>query len=64
VGFGVKEPQQVEDILNAGADGAIVGSALLEAMRRGGKDSQAVTRAVRDFLEPLVQATLGVKQEG
>lgn len=57
VGFGVKEPGQVTDILKAGADGAIVGSALLEAMRQGGKDSEAVKTAVRDFLQPLVQAT-------
>lgn len=59
VGFGVKEPQQVKDILKAGADGAIVGSALLEAMRKAGGDSKAVTAAVREFLSPLVEATKG-----
>jgi tryptophan synthase alpha chain len=57
VGFGVKEPNQVSDILRAGADGAIVGSALLEAVRQAGDDPEAVGRAVCDFLGPLVEAT-------
>jgi tryptophan synthase alpha chain len=64
VGFGVKEPQQVSDILRAGADGAIVGSALLEAVRRAGADPQAVNQAVRDFLGPLVEATSPATQGG
>lgn len=64
VGFGVKEPGQVTDILKAGADGAIVGSALLEAMRKAGQDSAKVTAAVREFLKPLVEATICAKQEG
>lgn len=57
VGFGVKQPQQVSDILKAGADGAVVGSALLEAIRKAGSDPQAVKNAVIEFLEPLVNAT-------
>jgi tryptophan synthase alpha chain len=57
VGFGVKEPDQVTDILRAGADGAIVGSALLEAMRKAGTEVNAVREAVVDFLKPLVEAT-------
>ena len=57
VGFGVKEPAQVTDILRAGADGAIVGSALLEAIRRAEGEPDAVREAVVEFLRPLVEAT-------
>lgn len=57
VGFGVKEPGQVRDILAAGADGAIVGSALLEAVRAAEQTPRGVRQAVKDFMEPLLRAT-------
>jgi len=57
VGFGVKSPEQVTDLLKSGADGAIVGSALLEAVRKAGTDPQEVEKTVTEFLTPLVRAT-------
>ena len=56
VGFGVRGPEQVMDILKAGADGAIVGSALLEKVRAAGTDGASIEKAVEEFLGPLVQA--------
>ena len=55
VGFGVRGPEQVEDLLAAGADGAIVGSALLEKVRGCEQEAMAVRAAVRDFLSPMVE---------
>jgi tryptophan synthase alpha chain len=57
VGFGVKAPRQVSDLVKAGADGAIVGSALLENIRLAEQNPDAVKRTVREFLKPLVEAT-------
>lgn len=59
VGFGVRGPEQVLDILKAGADGAIVGSALLEKVRAAGNDGPSIEKAVEEFLSPLVQACRG-----
>lgn len=56
VGFGVRGPEQVTDILSSGADGAIVGTALLERVRAVGSDPNAIQAAVRDFLKPMVEA--------
>ena len=57
VGFGVKSEDQVRDILESGADGAIVGSALLEAIRHGKQDPDSIRQTARDFLAPLIRAT-------
>ena len=57
VGFGVKEPSQVSDIVNSGADGAIVGSALLEKVRKSEQKPLAIRQTVTQFLSPLVLAT-------
>lgn len=58
VGFGVRGPEQVLDIIGSGADGAIVGSALLEKVRASEQSFEAVKTTVRDFLKPLVEATV------
>jgi len=61
VGFGIRGPEQVLDIVGRGADGVIVGSALLETVRRANQDPESVERAVCQFLTPLVQAAATVK---
>lgn len=58
VGFGVQNPQQVQEITAAGADGAIVGSALLDRVRHTPADR--ISLAVRDFLSPLVEVCRGL----
>ncbi len=35
-GFGISRPEQVRAVLDAGADGVVVGSAAIEAAERGG----------------------------
>jgi tryptophan synthase alpha chain len=49
VGFGVSRPAHVRAIVRAGADGVIVGSALVDALGPDGRDVAALTRLVRDL---------------
>ncbi|RLI80154.1 tryptophan synthase subunit alpha [Archaeoglobales archaeon] len=39
VGFGVSKPEHVRDLIEAGADGVVVGSALVEIIEKYGEDS-------------------------
>jgi tryptophan synthase alpha chain len=52
-GFGVSRPDQVGALLDAGADGVIVGSAAIDALERGGPDG----------LEHLVRGLAGALRE-
>lgn len=57
VGFGIRGAEQVAEFLGpGGADGVIVGTALLEALRRESDQGESIRRATQAFLEPLVQA--------
>ena len=49
VGFGVSKPAHVRAIAKAGADGAIVASALVDALGPDGRDLGALTRLVTDL---------------
>ncbi len=57
VGFGIRSSEQVPAMLEAGADGVIVGTALIEAIGKAHEAGQPIREAVRDFLAPLVEAT-------
>ena len=52
VGFGISGPKQVGQVIRAGADGAIIGSALLAAIIDGGTPLQT-----SDFVSQLKSAT-------
>lgn len=59
VGFGVRGPEQVAALVGqGGADGVIVGTALLEAIRAETDRGESVRRAVQGFLEPMVEAAV------
>jgi tryptophan synthase alpha chain len=49
VGFGVSRPAQVRAIAEAGADGVIVASALVDALGPDGRDVAAMSTLVRDL---------------
>jgi tryptophan synthase alpha chain len=51
VGFGVSLPAHVRAIAKAGADGAVVASALVDALGPEGRDLAALTRLVRSLRE-------------
>jgi len=48
VGFGISDPDQVRNVIQAGADGAIVGSAILDLIING-----SPSKEVRHFVETL-----------
>jgi tryptophan synthase alpha chain len=56
IGFGIRAPEQVTSILEQGADGVIVGTALIEVIGQAHQVGQPIREAVRDFLSPLVDA--------
>jgi tryptophan synthase alpha chain len=51
VGFGVSLPAHVRAIAKAGADGAVVASALVDALGPEGRDIEALSRLVRSLRE-------------
>lgn len=64
VGFGMRGPDQVNKVLAQGADGAIVGTALIETVGAAYEAGHEVRYAVRDFLVPLVEATHPFRDRG
>ncbi len=65
VGFGIRTPQAARDIAQS-ANGAVVGSALIDVLRETlDADGKATTRtvpAVADFVSSLAQGVRGAKQ--
>jgi tryptophan synthase alpha chain len=60
-GFGISQPQQVSSLLRAGADGAIVGSALVRTIAEHLKDPEAAPYFLKRTINALKQAS---KQRG
>ncbi len=60
VGFGVKTPEQAKAIADSGADGVVVGSALISVMqghmKRDGKAASTMVPAVTDLVRSLAGA--------
>jgi tryptophan synthase alpha chain len=61
VGFGIRGAEQVSGMLARGADGVIVGTALIEEIGRAHEQGRAIGPTVRDFLAPMVQAARSVR---
>jgi len=58
VGFGISEPEHVSTIIKNGADGAIVGSALVKVVERYGDDLENMTGALELNTTKLKAGTL------
>jgi len=56
VGFGISKPEHVEAICKAGADGAIVGSALVKVIEKNHK-SKSLLNKIQKFITDLKSAT-------
>ncbi|MGC8850250.1 MAG: tryptophan synthase subunit alpha [Candidatus Bathyarchaeia archaeon] len=56
VGFGISKPEHVKAVVNAGADAAIVGSAIIKLIEKnlGGRDEMA--EAIKAYVEGLKRA--------
>jgi tryptophan synthase alpha chain len=65
VGFGIRTPEAARAIAEA-ADGAVVGTALVDALRgtldAGGRGTDKTTGAVADLASALAQGVRGAKQ--
>ncbi len=54
VGFGISKPAHVREVINAGADGAIVGSALIDVMVNNMENSEV---RIREYCQIMKNAT-------
>ena len=62
VGFGVRTPEQAAAIARAGADGVVVGSALVEIVAAHGPAAPAhLEAAVRALVDALASAATPIK---
>ena len=57
VGFGISKPEHVKDVIMAGADGAIVGSAFINLITKNLKNQQKMLRELNHFGKILKVAT-------
>ena len=57
IGFGISQPQQVKDALNAGAAGAISGSAVVKIIENNLADNNEMLSALSEFVSTMKAAT-------
>ncbi|MGH1487018.1 MAG: tryptophan synthase subunit alpha [Cellvibrionaceae bacterium] len=63
LGFGISEPQQVEDAINAGAIGVIVGSAVVKRVASNLGDHEQMMLSLQEFVVSMKSATYYSQQE-
>ena len=57
VGFGISKPEHVKKILNLGADGVIVGSAIIRKIEENLEDKHKMIEKIANFTYELKKAT-------
>jgi tryptophan synthase alpha chain len=57
VGFGISSPAHVDSVIKAGAEGAIVGSALVKIVEENLGEKNKMTSALKDFAAEMKKAT-------
>lgn len=57
VGFGISKPEHVTNVIRAGADGAIVASAILDIITENLQDKDIMKRKIAEFCQKLKEAT-------
>ncbi len=58
VGFGLSSPQHVREAIRAGADGAIVGSAIVNIIAKNKDEEGKMLHEIREFVAQLKEATI------
>jgi tryptophan synthase alpha chain len=61
VGFGISTPDHVRAMIHAGADGAIVGSAFVEIIRKNQRNPIHAAKKLENMAKAMKKATLGPK---
>jgi tryptophan synthase alpha chain len=56
VGFGISSPEHVREVIAAGADGAIVGSAIVDIIAKNIGDEEKMLQDIRGFVAQLKEA--------
>ena len=57
VGFGISQPEHIKEICKAGADGAIVGSAVVKLIEDNQKNKKTMLKKIEEYIISLKQAT-------
>lgn len=57
VGFGISKPAHVNQTMNAGADGVIVGSAFVNIIENNGRNLSRTTKQLKNLAKTLKRAT-------
>jgi tryptophan synthase alpha chain len=60
IGFGISTPAQAQTCARAGADGVIVGSAIVEIIERNLKDPDAMERELKEYVSAMKKALIRV----
>ena len=56
IGFGISTPAQAQTCARAGADGIIVGSAIVEIVERNLNDPAAMEQELKDYVSAMKKA--------
>jgi tryptophan synthase alpha chain len=59
IGFGISTPAQAQKCTRAGADGVIVGSAIVEIVERNLKDPDAMEHELKEYVTVMKNAIIG-----
>ena len=57
VGFGISKPEHAKAVIKAGADGAIVGSAIVNLIEKNIKDTRKMLERIDDYTKSMKKAT-------
>ena len=57
VGFGISSPKHVREVIKSGADGAIVGSAIVDIIAKNIVNEEKMLRGISNFVASLKKAT-------
>ena len=57
VGFGISKPEHVKAVIKAGADGAIVGSAIVNLIENDINDKNKMLKSIKNYVSSMKKAT-------
>ena len=57
VGFGISKPEHVKAVSSAGADGVIVGSAIVKIIENNLKDKNGLIKKIESYVKKMKEAT-------